>query len=571
MDQIRKLIASLTLKQKVSLVVAALAVGAAIWSFAQWNRERDFQPLYTGLAPEDAGQVVERLREAEVTYRLTENGTSILVPSAQVAEMRLQMAASGLPRTGRIGFELFDETNFGATDFAEQVNYHRALEGELERSVMGLSEVERARVHLTLPKQSVFLEFRRPAKGSVMVKLLPGAQLNEQNVRAICYLVSSAVESLEPDAVSVLDMRGNLLSRPRSRLSPESPEPSDAMLEYKGRLERNLLAKIEDTLAPVLGPEGFRAGVNVECDFTSGEQSEEVYDPTRSVMTNSEKTEDVSGAYVTAGGIPGAASNLPRPVSKQAGENNGHSRRSESIAYQSSRTVRRTVLPQGGLKRLSVSLLVDHEVRWEGAGPDARRTVEEVPEEKLNAIRDLVSAAVGLQPGRGDQLIVETLPFEATRNWQPFAEEPAGEPLRGFPVPAWLAPMMEDQRQLVIIGGAAGGVLLVLLAAGFVLLRKLRRKKKTALVSSDPALAPGNSTLPAIEGSHALEAKLQEKLAEQTSLKAKLEEEAIKSLKLPTVKTKKAEVLTKHLSEEAEKDPAAMAQLVRTWLNEESD
>jgi flagellar M-ring protein FliF len=572
MDQIKKLIGSLSLKQKFSLVVVALAVAAAMWSAAHWNRERGFKPLFTGLAAEDAGQLVQRLKDETVDYRLSDNGTTILVSSAQVAEIRLRMAAQGLPQSGRLGFELFDQTTFGTTDFAEQVNYQRALEGELERSVMALTEVERSRVHLTLPKESVFMESRRPGKGSVMVKLLPGAKLDPQNVRAICHLVSSAVEGLDPESVSVLDMRGNLLSRPRKRLAPGSPEPSDSMLDYKRSIERDLLAKIATTLDPLLGPDGFRAGVNIECDFSSGEQNEEIYDPTRSVMATSEKTEDASGNYVAAGGVPGTASSLPRSVGKLGKSNNGHSRRSENIAYQTSRTVRRTVLPQGTLKRVSVSLLVDHEVRWEGEGEQARRTVSPVSGEKLNSIRDLVGGAIGLQPERGDQLIVESLPFESTRNWHPEPALPVAQPLDGIPLPSWLTSLMEDKKKMLIVGAGVGGALLLLLVGGFIVIRKLKRKSSVSASAAAPALSTAeDGGLPAIEGGERVEAKMQERLSEQAAMKARLEEEALKSLKIPTVKTKKTEVLTKHISEEAEKDPIAMAQLVRTWLNQETD
>src|SRR6185312_11395515 len=152
MNQLKRLFDSLTLRQKLTIAIAAVLVTAALFSLSHWNKERDFRPLFTQLSPEDAGAIVTRLRESGVDYRLGENGTSILVPSAQVAETRLQLASAGLPKTGRIGFELFDKTNFGATDFVEQVNYHRALEGELERSVTSLAEVEQARVHVTLPK-----------------------------------------------------------------------------------------------------------------------------------------------------------------------------------------------------------------------------------------------------------------------------------------------------------------------------------------------------------------------------------------------------------------------------------
>ena len=170
MEQLKRLFDGLSWAQRIWLVIAALAVGGGLMAFTHWNRERDFKPLYTNLAAEDAGALVGKLKENGVEYRLGETGSAILVPSLQVAEARLAMASAGLPKSGRIGFELFDKANFGASDFAEQVNYHRAIEGELERSVMAISEVEQARVHLTLAKDSLYTEARQPAKASVLVK-----------------------------------------------------------------------------------------------------------------------------------------------------------------------------------------------------------------------------------------------------------------------------------------------------------------------------------------------------------------------------------------------------------------
>ncbi|MCP5115933.1 MAG: flagellar M-ring protein FliF, partial [bacterium] len=547
MDELKRLITALTLKQKISLLVVAVAVAGGIWSFSNWTKERDFKPLYTGLAPEDAGAVVARLQEAVIEYRVGEGGTTILVPSALVAETRLQMASSGLPQSGRIGFELFDKTNFGATDFAEQVNYHRALEGELERSVISLSEVERARVHLTLPKDSVFLESRRPAKGSVMLKIRVGAELSPQNVLAIAHLVASAVEGLDYKAVSVLDMRGNLLSKPRSGSGLDLDQPSDAILEYRNGLERSLLAKINSTLEPLLGPENFRASISVDCDFTSGEESKEVFDPTASVMSSSQRTEDTSGV-ATAAGVPGTASNLPRAEAKIGSPANRHQRKTENILYQSSRTVRRTRMPQGDIKRISVALLVDHAVRWEGTGDSAQRVVEPPSEEQLNVIRELVTGAAGLNLVRGDKLIVESLPFESTRNWQPPEPEPVPPPGTTLPLPSWLQNLVGDQNTLILVGvGAGAALLLFVLVALFMLRRRSKKKKKkskaSASVQTEKALPAAEDGVAMPEEGQGVAAKMTEKLAEQAVLKAQLENEALKSLKIPTVKTKKTEVL----------------------------
>src|SRR6266404_7774675 len=214
MDPIRKLLSSLTLRQQVSIGVALIAMGLGLWLFTKWNRERDFRPLYTNLAAEDAGSVMAKLKEENVEYRVDDSGGTLRVPSDKVAELRLHMASEGLPKTGRIGFELFDKSNFGLTEFAEQVNYRRAIEGELERSIMALAEIERARVHISLPKDSVFLESKQEAKASVVVTLRAGARLSPHNGAAITYLIASAVDRLSPEAVTVVDTRGNLLVRP---------------------------------------------------------------------------------------------------------------------------------------------------------------------------------------------------------------------------------------------------------------------------------------------------------------------------------------------------------------------
>lgn len=557
MDQLKRLLASLSGRQKITILLAAVLVGGSLVAFTRWRRERDFRPLYSGLAPEDAGPVVQKLRESGVEYRLGENGGTVLVPSARVAEVRLQMASAGLPKSGRLGFEIFDKTNFGATDFTEHINYRRALEGELERSIMCLTEVEQARVHITFPKDSVFLEARQQAKASVLVRLKSGARLAPQSTQAICQLVASAVEGLSPEAVAVVDMNGNLLNRARRQPGPESEEASEATLEFKQKLERDLLAKINSTLEPLLGPEKFRAGVSAECDFSSGEQSEEVFDPTRSVMVTAQKSEDVSGSNM-ASGVPGTASSLPRPTSRPGSAGLGVARRTENISYQATRTVRRMRIPQGTIKRLSIAVLVDQNVRWEGTGPRAKRILEPPPPEKLKVIRDLVAAAAGFSTERGDQLIVESLPFETTLTLAP----PEPEPTRAPPAPphGW----MERIKGLAPVLGAVAALLMALLAALFLAFRK-RRPRDTVHVR--PALPPGEGQ-PSAESPEVAGAALEARLAEQAALKQQMETEAINALKLPPVTTKRTEVLTKHLGETAKKDPAAAAQILRSWLYE---
>jgi flagellar M-ring protein FliF len=553
MDQIKRLLESLNWKQILSLVLAAAAVIGGLALFSRWNHERDFRPLYSSLAPEDAAAVLAKVRENGSEFRLSDNGSVVLVPAERVAELRLAMAGAGLPKSGRIGFELFDKSTFGMSDFTEQVNYHRALEGELERSVMSLAEVEQARVHITFPKDSLFLDTRQPAKASVLVKLRPGAHLAPQNVAAICQLAASAVDGLLPEAVSVVDMRGNLLNRARQAASPDDPEPSEAALDYRQKLEHDVLAKINNTLEPLLGADKFRATASIECDFTSAEQSEESYDPTKSVMVSSQKTEDMSGGSASAG-IPGTPSSLPRPAARPAGSGNTVSRRTENINYQSSHTVRHVREPQGTVKRMSVSLLVDSIVRYEGAGPKAKRIVEAPSVDKLKAIHDLVAGVIGLSTERGDQLVVETLPFESTLN-----PEQLPPPAAPAPPLTWQDQFLKN-RVFVIGVGVGAAFLLALL---FILLRVVRKKGP-----------PGSAELPTeLPGGHStahLQSQIENQLAEQAAQRQKQEADALNSLKLPPV-TKKTAVLTKHISEQAKKDSAGMAHVLRAWMAESGD
>jgi flagellar M-ring protein FliF len=418
MDQIISLLNGISLKQRVSIVLVAVAVVAGMIGFVHWKHEGDFRPLYTSMAPEDAAGVVQKLRETGVEYRLSENGSAVMVASEKLAESRLALAAAGLPKTGRIGFELFDKSNFGATEFVEHINYKRALEGELERSVMSLAEVEEARVHLTLPKESVFLDQQQPAKASVMVKLRPGSPMSAQNVLAVTNLVASAVEGLTPDAVSVVDMDGTLLSRPKKAATADGSEMTSESLEMRQQIEKGLVSKINLTLEPLLGAQGFRAGASVDCDLTSADQQEETLDPEHSVMVSSQKTEDVS-ERPNSSGIPGTASNLPQPPPAAPKTSNGVSRRTENVTYQTSRVVRHTKIPQGVIRRMSLAVLVDQSVRWEGEGAAKHRVLVPPAPETLKTIKDLVAGVTGFSTDRGDQLIVETLPFESSLNAEP--------------------------------------------------------------------------------------------------------------------------------------------------------
>jgi flagellar M-ring protein FliF len=560
------------MRQRITILLVALLVGAGLYSAVQWKKEADFKPLFTGLAGEDAAGIVQKLKESGAEYRLGEGGGSVLVPSGRLNELRLTMAAAGLPKSGRIGFELFDKVNLGATEFTEHINYRRALEGELERTVMALAEVEQARVHLTFPKESVFLESQQPAKASVLVRLKPGRRLAPQNVVAIDHLVASAVEGLSPDAVSVLDMNGNLLGRPKALGSLDGAEPSAAALDYRHQIEADLIAKIGATLGPLLGSEKFRTGVSVECDFTGGEQSEEIFDPARSVMLSSQRTEDGTTG-VSASGMPGTASALPRPAQRPAGGSNRVTRTTENITYQTTRTVKKTRMPAGTLRKISVAVLVDQDVSWEKEAAGFKRVLLPPAPEKLKIIRDLVAGIIGFTQERGDQLVIETLPFETTLLTEPPRVTPSSGPVKSSPPPAFGLPFSLDRKQMMIAGGVAGALLLGVVL-GIVIMR--RRKKKQADATTPAEIAPGTpaGAPPALEEGAVpatLEKRFENQIAEREALQQRLDDQALASLKLAPVITKKAEVFARHLREKIAKEPDVSVQILRSWIREEEN
>jgi flagellar M-ring protein FliF len=554
MEQLRSLIASLSVRQRWTIIATALLVAAGLYGLSRWERESAFRPLYNGMAPEDAALVVQKIKEGGTEYRLSNNGTTISVPDDRVAELRLELASAGIPKSGRIGFEIFDKTNFGMTDFAEHINYRRALEGELERSVMAITEVEQARVHISFPQESVYSEARQPAKASVLIKTRPGAALPESAVPAITHLVASAVEGLAAESVSLLDMRGNLLSRPK-RTGNSAEESSSVALEYRQSIEHDLNAKLNSTLEPLLGAGRFRTAVSAECDLTSAEQNEESFDPTRAVMASSQRTEDSStptrastGVLGTAsGGIPGTASNLPEssPPPPPAAVSGGTSRKTENVNYQTSRTVKRTILPQGGIKRLSVSVLLDQDLHWEGTGSTAKRVLVPPSPERLKVIHDLVAAAIGLNVDRGDQLIVESLPFESTLNLDP--------PVAPGPVSTKKQSPLEQLKSDPKLVGGLVAILLVVLFGAFFVLSRGRKGPVHKPVRVNTAQLPS----PTGDAAGTLAAAGQAALAAVNSAVEKV-----------VIAPGKNETLAASLREGSTKDPEGYVNILRGWLNE---
>jgi flagellar M-ring protein FliF len=354
---------------------------------------------------------------------------------------------------------------------------------------------------------------------------------------------------LAPDAVSVLDMRGNLLSRAKrtSNDAGSGSGTSEAALEYRHSVEQDLTTKLDATLEPLVGAGRFRAAVSADTDLTSGEQSEEHFDPTQSVMVSSQKSEDVSSPSHTAAGIPGTASNLPDPAPAPVSVGGGSSRKTESVNYQSSRTVKRTVLPQGGIKRLSVSVLIDHEVHFEGSGAQAKRVLTPPTPERLKVIHDLAAAAVGFNMERGDQLIVESLPFESTVNLEPPGAGPTS-------VETPLSPIEQLKKNPKMLYGAAGGAAVVLAGVFFLVFKILKKSPPP------PAQLRPTESLPPVGAEAASAQKLGASDTWAPSLGAS---------SLPALAPARIEVLTNQIRETAQKDGEICAGVLRGWLREE--
>lgn len=557
MAQLRDLWSRFSLSQRVTIVVTLLASVAGIWGLAQWNRERDFKPLFVGLSSEEASHIVTKLKESGVEYRLNEDGNRILVPSAQLSELRLKIAGEGLPKTGRLGFELFDKTSLGLTEFAEHVNYQRALEGELERSILGLNEIETVRVHVTPEQESLFEDRRQAAKASIVIKLRPAARLAAGNVSAIQNLTASAIKGLSPEHVTVVDMNGTMLSK-RVRDSVAGEQPSEA-LEFRQQVERDLAEKVNATLEPLLGADKFRVGVFADCDFTSGEQNEEVYDPNKSVMTVSQRTEENATGRPVAGN-PGTNSNLPRPTTRNATTSTSNTRRTENITYQTSRMVKHLNLPKGTLKKLSVSVLLDQRVRWEGSGKARKKIVEALPKESLEGIREVVAGVVGINPERGDRLVVQSLPFAATLT----TEAPEGAPVPHSAPTPWA------QYGPYILAGA--GTLLGLASGVLVLARRKKSAKKIPTEVEHvgmpaPELPPAQENLDLTPPEPNL--SIEKQIADVQDERERLLAKEVAKLRLPALETPRVAILSRHMSEEAHKTPQAIAQIIRSWMSDQ--
>lgn len=539
-DQIQKYLWGLSRKQQITLAGGTALVVASLVGFVFLIGRADMKPLYSGLQPEEAQFIVRTLAAENIPYDISSDGASLRVPASKVDSVRLELASQGLPQTGRLGLELFDKPNWAGSDFAERVNYQRALEGELERTIRAIRQVQSARVHLVMPHDSLFSEREREAKGSVVIKLREG-RLADSAIRSITYLVASAVDTLRPENVTVIDADGNIPILSGRHTQGMDHDEVEAM-------ENRLTEKLVSTLAPLVGREGLRASVTVENDLASSDSTQETYDPNGSVVLTSQVSQDQSSESDPQG-IPGTPSNAPDSNSKGTAAAAADStpeetgQRSESKTYAVSKAVRHVVQPSGAIKKIAAAVLVDDAAETKSEGGAKTESRRKRSPEEMKQIEELAKAAIGFDSARGDHLSVQNISFAAIAPGTPpnLTER--------------LAPLIQEWMGVVRYAGLAVLFLLIYL----VVLRPVKRQIVAALAVQQPQLPPGTRQQRALRKGETPQSEL--------SVETGGGEGAGELTEINT-EVKRTVVLKNQLVERIKKNPEAASRLIQNWVRQ---
>lgn len=417
------LLSRLNARQKLGVMAAiAMAIALLVGSWL-WTKDPPYGVLFSNLSDQDGGQIVTTLQQQNVPYKYSAGGGAILVPVSMVHDVRLRLASQGLPKGGLVGFEVMENQKLGISQFAEQINYQRGLEGELSRSIQTLGAVRAARVHLAIPKQTAFLRDEIKPSASVLVSLQAGRALEAAQIAGIVHLVSSSVPQLNPANVSVIDQDGKLISQKSDPLRNAGLDADQ--LKYVREIETLYMRRVESILEPLLGRNNFRAQVTADIDFSHVDQVEETFlpNPAPESSIRSQQTAETGVGTPPAIGVPGALSNQP-PVPATApitnpqvggtgagGSSNNNYSRNATINYELDKTVRHTRAQPGLVKRISVAVAVNHKKGPEKDGKPGKATPPSADE--IKRINDLVREAVGFKESRGDSINVAAASFVA--------------------------------------------------------------------------------------------------------------------------------------------------------------
>jgi flagellar M-ring protein FliF len=436
-------------KRWVVGVVAVLSI-LGFGSLIMLSNRIDYKPLFANLSNEDTGEIVKKLKEQKVSYRIAADGKAILVPSNKVYDLRISLASEGLPQGGGVGFEIFDRKNFGMTEFVQKLNYQRALQGELSRTIMQIAGVEHARVHLAIPEKSLFKDNEKLPTASIVLQMKSGRLVRESEVQGIVHLVASSVEGMDPEQVTVLDSRGKIMSR--SGPADVTGKMTSTMMETQRSYEKNLEERLQSLLDRAVGSGKSVARVSTVLNFNQVEKVEERYDPNAKVIRSEQRTEQKDGTTLTTSGIPGVQPNTGKtnavPLTAVGG-----SKRDETMNYEINRSSSKIIEPVGTLTKLSVAILVDGKYEPGAAvksGKAAKpKYIPRSPEE-LQKIEALVKSAAGYNIDRGDQLTVVNIPFQET-----------GDETPGVPPEWWEKPFFADLGKNILLGIAFIALLLL--------------------------------------------------------------------------------------------------------------
>ncbi|WP_312268120.1 flagellar basal-body MS-ring/collar protein FliF [Pseudescherichia sp.] len=536
---------------RIPLLIAGAAAIAIIVAMVLWAKQPDYRVLYSNVSDQDGGAIVTQLTQMNIPYRFSETGGAIEVPADKVHELRLRLAQLGLPKGGAVGFELLDQEKFGISQFSEQVNYQRALEGELARTIETLGPVKSARVHLAMPKPSLFVREQKSPSASVTVNLAPGRAMDEGQISAVVHLVSSAVAGLPPGNVTLVDQSGRLLTQSNT----SGRDLNDAQLKYAADVEGRVQRRIEAILSPIVGNGNVHAQVNAQIDFDNKEQTEEQYhpngNPSEAVMRSRQlnESEQVGGPY--PGGVPGALSNQPAPANTapitantpQNGQQNQNAQqttststanssgprntqRNETTNYEVDRTIRHTKMNVGDVQRLSVAVVVNYRTLADGKPLPLNA-------DQLKQIEDLTREAMGYSQQRGDTLNVVNSQFNAT-------DESAGE------LPFWQQQAFIDQLM------TAGRWLLVLIVA-WILWRKAVRPQLVRREEERKALLENAQT---------------RQMPEEEAVEVRLSKDEQTQQRRANQRLS-AEVMSQRIREMSDNDPRVVALVIRQWMSGE--
>jgi flagellar M-ring protein FliF len=535
--QIAAFLKSLTTAQVLLLIVGVALVGATVWGFVWMIGNSDYKPLYTGLAPADAQKLTQDLAAQNIGYRISADGSTVLVPSDQLDKARLQAASQGPLASGRMGFELFDKPNWSGSDFSEKVNYQRALEAELERTIQTMNGVEQVRVHLVLPHESLFTERERPAKAAVVLKLR-GQRLSDQTASSIANLVSSAWDDLTPQNVSVITTDGRMPGQAHGQLG----DPQNAAVD----LETALAERVVAVLAPVVGADHVKSSVTIEYDPTSAESTQDLYDPNSAAVLSSQTSQETA-QDLDPSGIPGTATNAPNAPPAGAAANQSSSSqatqgiRSDNKTFAVSHTTKHLVEPAGRFKRFAAAILVDDAISTSDAGGKTTEKRTRRSPQEMKQIEDLAKAALGFDATRGDQISVQNIAFQSA----------PVEKLDSPPLTERVRVVTEQWTGVLRYVALLGLFLLVY----FLVLNPVKKQVLAAFASAPAAALPAGAANPALGSASAPELAAANRAGLGAGVSADPQLQRALNMRQQVVSTVKA-------------DPESAGRLVQNWLGE---